>query len=218
MNEVKKVAEYKDFDYKQFPLEVMGWQGDNPELINRIARRVSDIKDYIEVGVWKGESLINIGKYLVSKNPDVKIHAVDTWLGSSEFWVKWTGMEPWDLKLEFGYPNVYKQFLANIFHVGLENNVIPYPMTSNVAAMYMDAYKIRADLIYIDASHLYDDVLKDMQAYWKLLRNDNSILFGHDWGMTEVQSAVRTFCLNNAITNLHSWGQLWMIIKGENKS
>lgn len=171
-------------DIKGFtPLEedLSGWNGNNPifkELIKEIKP-----KTIIEVGSWKGQSTVTMGE-----NSDAEIYCVDTWLGAEEFYTKPT--KDRDLMKVNGYPNVYYQWLSNIIHHNLQDKVTPIPLPSNIAHKILS----KAELIYIDASHTYDDVLADCFNYWKLLK-DGGIMFGDDYTNTvfEVRKAVDDF-------------------------
>ena len=61
----------------------------------------------------------------------------------------------------------------------LQKFIAPFPTTSAIAARYFRDLGIKSDLIYIDGSHDYDDVLADLQDYYKLL-SSKGWMFGHD--------------------------------------
>ena len=84
----------------------------------------------------------------MAKYTKAKIYCVDTWLGATEFYTMPPSKER-DLMKLHGYPQVYYQFLSNIVHAGIADQVEPMPMTSRMGAKLCP----NADLIYIDASH-----------------------------------------------------------------
>jgi hypothetical protein len=47
--------------------------------------------------------------------------------------------------------------------------VVPLPQTSTTAALLLGKLGIRAGMVHIDASHEYDDVIRDVRMYWDLL-------------------------------------------------
>jgi hypothetical protein len=84
------------------------------------------------------------------------------------------------LKLKNGYPTVYYQFLANVCHCGNQERIILFPQTSVIVARWFPLKGITAQLIYIDASHDFEDVYVDILQYYKCL-DCNGILFGDDY-------------------------------------
>ena len=51
---------------------------------------------------------------------------------------------------------------------------------------------IKAEMIYIDASHEEEDVYQDLREYWDLLR-DGGVIFGDDYTWDGVRLAVDRF-------------------------
>lgn len=179
-SQVHTVNPYKDFSLAQYPKDVTGWHSDDPifaQLINEVRP-----KTVIEVGVWKGASTLHMASCLKRAGLHVsKIMAVDTFLGSLEFWTRRDDPERYQaLKCINGYPTVYRQFLANVLHAGAEEIVIPFPNTSVIAARWFRDAGFEADLIYIDGSHEYDEVSQDLNYWWDNLR-PGGVMFGDDW-------------------------------------
>lgn len=153
-----------------------GWHGSHPifeKLINE-----TNPTHIIEVGAWLGQSTINMAKILKQGNRDCKITTVDTWLGALEFID--SGKGDHNLMKKNGYPQVYYQFLSNVVHNEVQEYIDPFPSTSLIAARYFEKNNIKADLIYIDGSHDYEDVVADLQSYWPLVK-DGGIMFGDDY-------------------------------------
>ncbi len=165
-------------DFLPWDREVSGWHGNDPifeELITNLRPKL-----IIEVGTWLGQSAIQMAQLLEQNElADAKIICVDTWLGALEFWHELSDTAERDLRLHHGYPQVYYQFLSNIVHAGLERFIYPFPNTSLIAARYLAQTGVRADLIYIDASHDSLDVELDVRHYAGLL-NPDGVIFGDD--------------------------------------
>lgn len=162
-------------DFEPWDLDLDGWNGNKPIFDELIAEvRPSMI---IEVGAWKGQSTIHMAKAIQSLGLDCHITTVDTWLGALEF-VDAGGNR--DLMMKNGYPQVYYQFLSNVVRSGVQEFITPLPTTSLIAADWFAKNSTIADLIYIDASHEYRDVLLDLEGYWPLVR-DGGLLFGDDY-------------------------------------
>lgn len=175
MNKIDKSI-YDNFN--PLPLDLSGWNGNKPifrELIEKL--KPSTI---IEVGTWKGQSAITMGRAVKEFNLNTTIHCVDTWLGAIEFWTTGRNTGERSLRTVNGYPQVYYQFLSNVIHNNLQNVILPFPNTSENGYRYFKHFNITAQMIYIDASHEEDDVYKDLNNYYELLEN-NGILFGDDY-------------------------------------
>jgi SAM-dependent methyltransferase len=193
------------------PEDSRGWNGDSfifEQLVTEIKPKL-----IIEVGSWLGQSTISMGNAVKKLELDTKIRCVDTWLGALEFWGDDNKDSKRDLHLKNGYPQVYYQFLSNMVHHGLTDIVLPFPTTSTIGAKYFHINGIIADLIYIDASHEYEDVYQDLKAYYEVLRN-GGILFGDDFPWPRLGDAVEKFCNDKNLTyELIDGKQFWVIRK-----
>jgi len=185
---------YNGFDFQKYPEDLQGWNGRHKVF----AQIISEVKPkvIIEVGVWKGQSTIHMTEIAKKINPKVILIAIDTFLGSPEHWKpKHPNNFQQFLKLKFGYPQLYYQFLANVMRKGLENNIIPLPQTSTNAAIILKTLGIKGDLIHIDAGHDFENVYSDLVKYWDLL-TEEGVLIGDDFAPVwpGVQRAVQCFC------------------------
>ena len=168
-----------------------GWGGDSPLLVEMVARVRPDV--IIEVGSWLGDSAINMAnacyKYGV---PTAGIVCVDTWLGSAEHRVDPAIMA--EMELRNGRPTLYEAFLANVLAADMEENIVPFPISSEAGALALDFWHVKADLIYLDASHELSLVLLDLIRYREALLNPGGIILGHDFEMPGVKAAVTQYC------------------------
>jgi hypothetical protein len=140
---------------------------------------------------------------------------VDTWLGALEFWVgDLAGTRERDLRLKYGYPSVYYQFLSNVIHAGLQDVIVPFPNTSLIGARYFKSLGVVADLVYVDASHDYEDVLLDLYAYYPLI-SSGGVMFGDDYnsGWPGVMGAVDEFARVQGLVLEVLDGNFWVIRK-----
>ncbi|MBK9944204.1 MAG: class I SAM-dependent methyltransferase [Kouleothrix sp.] len=169
---------YKGFKPAKYPSDVFGWGSDDPifdQLIEHV--RPSLI---IEVGSWLGASAIHMANACKSLGLSTTIVCIDTWLGSLEMWADKSDETRYGaLNLVHGYPTLYYSFLANVMRAGHSDCVIPFPQTSLIAARWFAQMGVQADLIYVDASHDYSDVLADLRAFWPLVR-PGGVMFGDD--------------------------------------
>jgi predicted O-methyltransferase YrrM len=183
MNKINKKI-YDDF----LPIaeDSRGWNSNSNVFRDLIIRTNPSI--IIEVGTWKGASAIKMGNVLKELNLNCKIYCVDTWLGALEFWTNYAHTEERDLMLKNGYPQIYYQFLSNVIHNNLQDYILPLPLPSNIAYKVLQNDNILADLVYIDASHEYEDVKSDIENYKKVLKK-GGIMFGDDMAWTGVSKA-----------------------------
>ena len=177
---------FNNLDIQNYTPDTHGWMDDNfSNIITNIVnnRKREENITVIEVGSWKGKSCITIADTLKKMGfTNISIIAVDTWLGSPEFWT-WGLHEPIfgkSLNLNNGYPNVFYTFTKNIKYFHHDDCVSPFPISSVQAAEILKYYKISADLIYIDASHEYAPVKEDINLYWDILKNGGTMI-GDDY-------------------------------------
>lgn len=142
--------------------EIPGWMSE-PELY-WLWRAAHEKNLVIEFGSWCGRSS-------VAMSSAHKLICVDTWAGSVEHKQKITsGFDPW---------------------VKWKTNTINYPQISAFRADLSDLNSVSllqdtvlrlggADMVFVDASHDYESVFRDIKTAQNLL-NSNGILCGHDY-------------------------------------
>jgi len=190
----------KEIDYTpEYSLDLQGWSADHyifEELITKYKP-----KSIIEVGTWKGASAIHMANICKKNKLNSKIYCVDTWLGGIEHYRGYVEKNPiCDLNIKYGYPNLYYQFLSNVFITNNQDTITPIPNTSYIGYKILEYNKIKADLIYIDGSHEYNDVYSDVRYYYKLL-NNHGVIFGDDYDdfWIGVRDSVIDYCKNKNI-------------------
>jgi len=176
----------------------------NGNLLHRIFR-AERIHTVIEVGSWLGESAMWMADQLPKGG---KVYAVDHWLGSPEH-------QPGKEGYHDALPHLYEQFLSNVIHRKLARKIVPVRLESTEAAEYLKQKRVKPDLIYIDASHDYESVKRDLEA-WYPLCGDRTVFCGDDWPMPGVQRAVREFAAENNLRVQGIW-RLWRLIKRKEK-
>lgn len=157
---------YADVAIAPLPSDVQGWGSSHPFLTD-----VFDIckpRVVVEVGVWKGGSTITMARRMRDLGLDSVVLAVDTWLGA---WDHWTKDEYFaDLFDKNGRQTLYRSFLSNIVHEGLQKYVIPMPLDSLNAAYVVKMMNIESSIIHLDAAHDYEAVSKDLVHWWPTLQ------------------------------------------------
>lgn len=179
---------------RDLPFDGHGWFLNSVQMESCLNER--EIKTVIEVGSWLGTST----RFLAEKiPPTAKVYAVDTWAGSPN--------EAEQLK-DPRMPYLYQLFLSNVKHANLAHKIIPVRMNSLEASR---ALNVKADLIYIDASHDEESVYQDILAWSEHLAS-GGIMTGDDWACDAVRRGVVRAAakLNKTI---HGEGNFWRFIE-----
>lgn len=209
---------YTNFNYSLYiknPDNIQGWHGNDPIF----QKLISEIKpdNILEIGTWKGQSAINMGKIIKNLGLNSTLVCVDTWLGSVDFIGAENRLDQErDCLTTFGYPQIYYQFLANVIYHNLDDTIVPFPQTSSIALDWFNIHNIKFDLIYIDGSNNYEDIYVDIKNSWNIL-NKNGLIFGDDFShnnFTGIKNAVLFFCkLNKLNYSLDQNKCFWWIQK-----
>ena len=180
MNKLYALNPWEGFVPAYAKKEVHGWNS-NHNALKRLAVTGVDANAgniIVDVGVWMGGSVINMATELKNNNINGCVIAVDTFLGSPEHW-SMTGY----FDRANGFPNLYQQFMTNIYNAELTDYVIPLPQTSISAAMILKAAGVVPHVVHVDAAHEYAEVLKDIEAYYDLLPAGGHLI-GDDYDST----------------------------------
>jgi len=146
-----------------------------PNLYKTMVQGAREESHFVEVGSWKGRSATYMAVEIINSGKNIKLDCIDTWEGSVEH----VDME------EIVNKSLYNIFLKNIEPVKNIINPIKKP-SIDAAKAYPDN---SLDFIFIDASHEYNDVKKDINAWISKLKN-GAVLAGHDWHIAGVREAV----------------------------
>jgi len=212
LKEIHKDNPYKTFNHSLYSYDLSGWNGESEIFQDLIMMEAPSL--ILEIGSWKGQSAINMGTFLRNSGLPCKIICVDTWLGSLEF----INSDSADRNVYpvFGFPQIYYQFLSNVMKSGLEDVIIPFPQTSSNACRWLENKGIQFDMIYIDGSNEYRDIVMDLECCWPLLKKEG-VIFGDDYcHFHEIKRAVNEFCTRHEqLDNLetHDNDIFWLIKK-----
>ncbi len=156
--------------------DYQGWASDHEYLIRAINETRPAV--VVEIGVWKGGSVITMADRIKQLGLDAVVVAVDTWLGAWDHWLQpqWFS----SLKIQDGYPTLFHTFASNIILKGLQEYVVPIPLDSLNAVKVLQARGVTVDLLHIDGGHDYPAVMADLTAWWPLLR-EGGVLLGDDY-------------------------------------
>lgn len=151
---------------KKVPFDSHGWFNKKNQEMLKIIIAEKKPKIVIEIGSWLGASTRLIAQTISDESI---VYAIDTWKGSNE---------PAHLNDPRVKDNrLFHIFLSNVIQTNLQNKIIPIRMTSMEAYAAFDGY---ADLIYIDGSHLEEDVYMDITKWYEKLAL-NGVICGDDW-------------------------------------
>lgn len=131
-----------------------------------------DYKNFIEIGVWKGENIIN----LVKTNKNVNFIGIDP-LNSKAYGANEKHDDKKDLlKIE-------SEFIADklIKYEKKYENFSFMRVTSVQGSKEFKAGTI--DMVFIDAVHTYSEVKKDIETWYPKIR-DGGCISGHDYSIT----------------------------------
>jgi predicted O-methyltransferase YrrM len=124
--------------------------------LKALARRIPRCR-YLEIGTLRGESIVNVAQ--------VAEECVSVSLSEEEM-------------LEFGWPANYVKnnglFLKNIPNlkrIGHNSRTFDFSTLG------------KFDMIFVDGDHSYEGVVADTRTAFGLLRNDQSVIVWHDYGM-----------------------------------
>jgi predicted O-methyltransferase YrrM len=149
--------------------------------------RAKDIKGFMteEELSWlaseakRHSCIVEIGSYLgrstraLADNTDGIVYAVDDWRGP----------QMWELS-SAECESLYQDFLRNVADLIDAGKVIPVRADHRTLDV-----SIRPDMVFIDGSHIYRDVLGDI-LFWKERTKDGTLICGHDANFRDVRKAV----------------------------
>jgi hypothetical protein len=135
-------------------------------------------KTFVEVGCKEGRTTGHVLKNV----PDSCVIAIDPWCAMPDQ----RGVVGGETYEEWDFAAIEKQFWENVGTDHQDMRVNMKRHTSEHCARVMSEWKdvdgkpFRADLVFIDAAHDYENVKLDIQRWWPLVR-DGGMLVGHDF-------------------------------------
>jgi hypothetical protein len=143
----------------------------------------------VEIGCWKGKSLAYLCTEIINSNKNIKVYAVDTWMGC------------------IGEQNLYNTFpeVVNntVYDIFMENMK---PFMAVLTPLRMDSIEASAlfqdnsiDRVFIDGCHTYEAVLQDIESWLPKIKIKGKIA-GHDIHSEPIKQAVNDSSISK--TNL----------------
>ncbi len=154
-------------------LEISGWMSQVD--LEWLAEQAKTKDIIVEVGSYQGRSTRALGE-----NVRICVFAVDDWQGLrtvDKNW--WEGETPEDERIA-----LYERFVANVHDLMDAGKVVP------IHANHAKVPELPiADMVFIDGSHDYDSVKRDIQTWLRRLRS-GGLLCGHDGKQNNLLRAV----------------------------
>lgn len=177
--------------------QLQGWS----EFIGFYKHMIEHSKDgsrFVEIGIWKGRSTIAMAEFIKESGKEIQFIAVDHFLGSEEH-------QGEDLS------TLYSDFIRHAALSGVGKYIDLMVSTSlGAAAKLLDE---GFDFIYLDASHDYENVVADLNAWYPKVVS-GGVFAGHDWGgnWPGVTRAVNEFA-ESRFLDIIDQGSTWRINK-----
>jgi len=187
---------------QHFYQNIQGWFS-FPSLYAAVTNRFPDGSHFVEIGTWKGTSAAFMAVELINQNKNIKFDCVDTWEGSEEH------RDPTNPSYE---PNlINKDYLYELFLKNTESvkNIINPIRKASLDAVHL--YEDNSlDFVFIDASHDYENVLKDITAWYPKIKHRTGIISGHDIKWPNIRRAVDEF-FNAKNLIIHDAEDCWIV-------
>jgi predicted O-methyltransferase YrrM len=166
-----------------------------PDLYKSMVDKAPNDSHFVEVGTWLGKSAAYLAVEIANSNKKIKFDCVDLWENNQEYENESVVKE-----------NIfYETFLKNVEPIKNFLNPIKLP-SLEAAKLYEDN---SLDFVFIDASHIYENVKNDIEAWYPKLKS-KGILAGHDYDCGDVRKAVEEFTSKNSyivtINSEQCWG------------
>jgi hypothetical protein len=141
-----------------------------PNLYKSVVLLFPSGSKFVEVGSWKGKSSAFMAVEIANSEKNIEFYCVDHWIGS---------IEHYDRSLGTYEPEIHKLYQTFINNMKpLESYYKPMRMTSLEASNHFEDQSL--DFVFIDASHEYEDVCNDIDAWMSKVKNGGFIA-GHDY-------------------------------------
>jgi hypothetical protein len=159
-----------------------------------------NIKTVVELGSWLGSST----RYILNKAPNANVIAIDHW--SNDLKDYGNGGST-DASSDPGIEKIYtlwETFLVNCWDY--RNRLYPVRAYTQEGLNILKGFDIKADIVYIDASHSYEDVLADITLSREIW--PNAQIIGDDYVWDSVRKAVHEYADKNGFdvfSNQNCW-------------
>jgi predicted O-methyltransferase YrrM len=182
---------------EHFFKSIQGWAIYRPLYQEAVEKAPQTGARFVELGSWKGRSTAYMAVEIINSGKQIEFWAVDHWQGSREH-ANYQAVRDGSL---------FEEFRSNIEPVADYVKVLR--AYSVDAACTFENESI--DFLMIDASHEFEDVLADIEAWWPKIK-PRGIMAGDDYNWPGVKKAVREFFGKRSIESLID-GSCWRVRK-----
>ena len=180
------------------PTDIGGWC-DYSEFYRTIAHAISDGETFVEIGSWMGQSISVFCQALQDAEKTATVYCIDTFKGEQN-------QPAHTATVEQHGGSIREVFERNTTDAGVRQMIEVIEGDSAESADLFEDGTI--DVIYIDAAHDYDSVVKDLAAWFPKIK-PNGIFSGHDYPWHEVKRAVDEHAAANGY-EIAQIGRVWM--------
>jgi cephalosporin hydroxylase len=154
---------------------------------------------FVEIGVWKGQSIMYLAEKAKELNKNIKLYAVDTFKGSEE---------------HVDHPDIINDKVYDIYLENIE------PLKEYITTIKGSSHEVYTqfedesiDFLFIDGDHSYKAVQKDLKFWYPKVKK-GGIISGHDymWIDARVKMAVDQFFLFTGVY-YDNTGDCWYKVK-----
>jgi hypothetical protein len=194
--------------------EVGGWFNFQ-DIYNAAVNKAENGSTLVEVGTFLGKSALYMMEKIKESNKQIKFYCLDLFTitpddGSDGEMPDGSNARIWQ-EQNGGKDALYNAFLNNVNNsIAKESLTNHYRCDSAEGASFFEDNSV--DFCFIDASHSYENVYKDLNAWYPKIKNQG-ILAGHDFadGSGGVGKAVKQFCIDKNLSysnNYSFWIQI----------
>lgn len=158
--------------------DIQGWF-DFGDIYFDMVTKCSDNAHFVEVGTWLGKSAAFMAEIIKESKKNIRFDCVDIW--------EYISSEPYYHTYKNDVNDLYMAFLMNMKDTNSLDHIKPIKLNSVDAAKLYDDESL--DFAFIDASHQYENVKKDIQVWLPKIKK-GGFLAGHDYVFIDVKKAV----------------------------
>ena len=162
--------------------KIHGWFTFN-QLYDNMVKKFDDAI-FVEIGTWKGKSAVYMGEKIQAAQKNIKFYTIDTF-------------DMTESNDHFGLIDVddlYDEAAKNINPVNDFVEIIK----GNSHEIYDNFKDESIDFLFIDGSHQYEDVKKDLELWFPKMK-PNGIISGHDYNHAPIKKAIDDFFNSRAM-------------------
>ena len=170
---------------EHFYTDIPGYATDTLRYIyRRMVELANHSSRFVELGAFYGNSAAFMAVEIINSGKNIKFDVVDTFRGSQEHQQGKGAEDP--IIAEYGnLAGEYVKYMTPVQHI-----VRTLVMTTVQAVDFYQDESI--DFLFHDASHQYDDVIKDFEIWYPKIKH-GGVIGGHDAQLPGVKKAAREF-------------------------